>query len=46
MKPDNNNILNKLKEILHKSYSMERPAPEHGRWIINPAPKNGSSDTS
>ena len=41
MKPDNNNILNRLKEIL-QTYAMERPAPDYGRWIINPAPKRGS----
>ena len=41
MKPDNNNILNRLKEIL-QTYAMEKPAPDYGRWIINPAPKKGS----
>ena len=41
MKPDNSNILNRLKEIL-QTYARERPAPDHGRWIIDPAPKKRS----
>lgn len=33
MKPDNNNILNKLKEIL-QTYAMEKPIPDCGKWVI------------
>lgn len=41
MKPDNSNILNRLKKIL-QSYAMEVPVRDYGRWEIDRSVKRYS----
>lgn len=41
MKPDNSNILNRLKEIL-QTYAREKPAPDYGRWEIDRSVKRNT----